>query len=210
MARRKPSQDENRSNQFDVSRDGLSVATRSQAEAFALNLFKRTVDTIWVTDNTDQDRVDKALRAAYDALKGIAPRNETEGMLAAQMIGTHNAALECLRRAMIDGQTFEGRDQNLKHAAKFMALYERQVAALDKHRGKGKQKITVEHVNVHAGGQAIVGDVNAGDRSSAASAEDKRNEPEMLSDESAARLDGEKLKQATQPRARQAAGKKRE
>ena len=38
--------------------------------------------------------------------------------------------------------------------------------ALDKHRGKGSQKITVEHVNVHAGGQAIVGNVKAG-RSSA-------------------------------------------
>ena len=33
------------------------------------------------------------------------------------------------------------------------------IEALDKHRGKGKQKITVEYVNVEAGGQAIVGNV---------------------------------------------------
>ena len=38
-------------------------------------------------------------------------------------------------------------------------LYTRQLEALDKHRGKGQQKITVEHVNVHAGGQAVVGTV---------------------------------------------------
>ena len=31
--------------------------------------------------------------------------------------------------------------------------------ALDRHRGKGQQRITVEHVNVHAGGHAIVGAV---------------------------------------------------
>ena len=31
--------------------------------------------------------------------------------------------------------------------------------ALNKHRGKGQQKVTVEHVHVHAGGQAVVGTV---------------------------------------------------
>ena len=31
--------------------------------------------------------------------------------------------------------------------------------ALNRHRGKGQQKVTVEHVHVHAGGQAVVGAV---------------------------------------------------
>ena len=35
--------------------------------------------------------------------------------------------------------------------------------ALNRHRGKGQQKVTVEHVHVHAGGQAIVGAVTAGE-----------------------------------------------
>jgi len=34
--------------------------------------------------------------------------------------------------------------------------------ALNKHRGKGQQKVTVEHVHVHQGGQAIVGHVAQG------------------------------------------------
>ena len=33
--------------------------------------------------------------------------------------------------------------------------------ALNRHRGKGQQKVTVEHVHVHAGGQAVVGMVGA-------------------------------------------------
>jgi hypothetical protein len=33
--------------------------------------------------------------------------------------------------------------------------------ALNRHRGKGQQKITVEHVHVHSGGQAVVGVVEA-------------------------------------------------
>ena len=31
--------------------------------------------------------------------------------------------------------------------------------ALNKHRGKGQQKVTVEHVHVHQGGQAVVGTI---------------------------------------------------
>ena len=34
--------------------------------------------------------------------------------------------------------------------------------ALNRHRGKGQQKVTVEHVHVHSGGQAIVGTVQGG------------------------------------------------
>ena len=36
------------------------------------------------------------------------------------------------------------------------------VEALNRHRGKGQQKVSVEHVHVHAGGQAIVGAVETG------------------------------------------------
>ena len=31
--------------------------------------------------------------------------------------------------------------------------------SINRHRGKGQQKVTVEHVHVHSGGQAIVGNV---------------------------------------------------
>jgi hypothetical protein len=65
---------------------------------------------------------------------------------------------------MVPGQTFAARDMNLKHAAKLMALYAQQVAALNKHRGKGQQKVTVEHVHVAAGGQAIVGNIETSGR----------------------------------------------
>ncbi len=34
--------------------------------------------------------------------------------------------------------------------------------ALNRHRGKGQQKMTVEHIHVGEGGQAIVGNVQGG------------------------------------------------
>ena len=99
---------------------------------------------------------------ALELYESLSPADGAEGMLAAQMVGTHFAALDCLRRAAIMNQTFEGRDMALKHAQKLLALYTKQLDTLNKHRGKGQQKVTVEHVNVQSGGQAIVGNVEAG------------------------------------------------
>ena len=82
-------------------------------------------------------------------------------MTAAQLIAAHNAAMECYRRAMLGEQTFEGRRENLSQANKLSRTYAALLEALNRHRGKGQQKVTVEHVHVHAGGQAVVGVVGA-------------------------------------------------
>jgi hypothetical protein len=63
---------------------------------------------------------------------------------------------------MIRDQTFEGRQENLNQANKLSRTYAALLEALNRHRGKGQQKVTVEHVNVHAGGQAVVGTVATG------------------------------------------------
>lgn len=93
------------------------------------------------------------------ALIGIGPKDEIEGMIAAQLIAAHNAAMECYRRAMIGEQTFEGRRENLGQANKVSRTYAVLLDALNRHRGKGQQKVVVEHVHVHAGGQAVVGTI---------------------------------------------------
>ena len=79
--------------------------------------------------------------------------------MAAQLIAAHNAAMECYRRAMIGEQTIEGRRENLTQANKLSRTWATLLDALNKHRGKGQQKVTVEHVHVHDGGQAVVGNV---------------------------------------------------
>jgi hypothetical protein len=105
---------------------------------------------------------DEQYQAALAAMMGIAPRDESEGMLAAQMVATHSAAMECYRRSMLDNQTFEGRRENLNQANKLVRSFATLMEALNRHRGKGQQRVTVEHVHVHEGGQAIVGNVTPG------------------------------------------------
>jgi hypothetical protein len=43
---------------------------------------------------------------------------------------------------------------------KLLQTFAAQTEALQRYRGKGQQKVTVEHVHVHTGGQAIVGSVS--------------------------------------------------
>jgi hypothetical protein len=62
--------------------------------------------------------------------------------------------MECYRRAMVNEQTFEGRRENLSQANKLSRTYAVLLDALNRHRGKGQQKVTVEHVHVHSGGLA--------------------------------------------------------
>jgi hypothetical protein len=133
----------------------------SQSDRWNNVLANQAMQALWVKNSSPDER-DKQLSATVAALAGIGPKDELEGMIAAQLIAAHNAAMECYRRAMIGEQTFEGRRENLAQANKLSRTYAALLEALNRHRGKGQQKVTVEHVHVHEGGQAIVGNVEGG------------------------------------------------
>ena len=99
------------------------------------------------------------INSALAAVTGIGARDEIEGMLAAQMAATHFAAISALRR-LKGSETVPQQDSNGNLAVKLLRTYAMQVEALQRYRGKGQQKVTVEHVHVNAGGQAIVGAVH--------------------------------------------------
>lgn len=94
-------------------------------------------------------------------LAELQPKSALEAMLATQMVGVHHAATMFLARATLEEQTPNGTDANVVRATRLMKLFNEQLDALGKLRGKtSRQKVTVEHVHVHEGGQAIVGAVN--------------------------------------------------
>ncbi|EKD33698.1 MAG: hypothetical protein ACD_75C02623G0004 [uncultured bacterium] len=95
-------------------------------------------------------------------LHAIGPKDELEGMLAVQMVGAHNLAMTFLARAAQSGQ-MAAIDANINRATKLSRTFAVLLEGLNKHRGKGAQKIVVEHVHVESGGQAIVGNVNQGE-----------------------------------------------
>jgi hypothetical protein len=109
----------------------------------------------------------KSFDYAAAALHGIGPKDSLEGMLAVQMVAAHTMAMECLRRAALPDQVDLGVEVNVNRGTKLMRTFASLTEALSRYRGKGEQKMIVEHVHVHRGGQAIVGPVtqnNSGNR----------------------------------------------
>lgn len=126
----------------------------------AVSMLTEQLLLLW---EADVERHDAArMNQAIAMLDELAPTDGPEGMLAAQMVAVHVTAMQCFSRANLEGQTFAGRELNLKQGVKLSRTFSQQLQALDKHRRNGQQQVTVKHVHVNEGGQAIVGNVTTG------------------------------------------------
>ena len=145
-----------------ISKGGLKETVGTSETRLADITLNQMWNAVWLGEGAD-DAIKDAYRDAVAAMFfELEPRDVIEHALCGQMVTVHFAAMECFRRAAIAGQTFDARDMALRHGVRLTRIYNEQVAALNKHRGKGQQTVRVEHVNVAAGGQAIVGNVGIG------------------------------------------------
>jgi hypothetical protein len=111
-------------------------------------------------------------------IDGIKPRDQVEAMLAAQMAAVHIATMTFARRlAHVDN--IQQQDSAERAFNKLMRTFTTQMEALKRYRTGGEQKVTVQHVTVAEGGQAIVGNVTQGRREAAP---DKAVPPVALTD----------------------------
>ena len=129
---------------------------RAQAEAFLTHCLK-ALNNFEAGDGGEAS--DERLFMP-SIIKDMAPRDAVERMLAVQMATTHVATIRAanwLSRA-------ESLPQGQAHSTAYTKLarsFTAQIEALRKHRTGGQQTVTVQHVNVEDGGQAIVGNVKA-------------------------------------------------
>ncbi len=100
---------------------------------------------------------------ALKTVIAIGPRDAVEAMLAAQMVAVHQATMTFARR-LNHVEMIAQQDSAAKAFTKLSRTYTAQIEALRRYRTGGEQKVTVEHVTVHEGGQAIVGNVSHGGR----------------------------------------------
>ncbi len=101
------------------------------------------------------------LNFMLSVISGIRPTDQMEAMLAAQMAAVHMATMTFARR-LANVETIPQQDSSERAFNKLARTFTTQMEALNRYRGKGQQKMTVEHVHVHEGGQAIVGNVQGG------------------------------------------------
>ena len=98
---------------------------------------------------------------SFEAVHSLGARDGLEALLAVQMVGVHSLAMKFLATAAREGQTDHGIEVSINRANRLLRTFAAEVEALKKHRSKGEQHCTVEHVHVHSGGQAVVGAVTA-------------------------------------------------
>jgi hypothetical protein len=98
---------------------------------------------------------------ALDASDTMVATNSLEKMLAHQMAVLHNAAMQNASKAALEqDQVHSTRMMNLSIRA--METFQKGLLTIKRLRGTGEQRITIQHVSVSEGGQAVIGQVHPG------------------------------------------------
>lgn len=106
----------------------------------------------------DRDLIDKAELRVKTMMSSMLTGNGLETILASQMVAVHNLQMKAATYAKHLEQSANV-NPYINMVTKLSNTFIQQAQLLHKLQGKGQQKVTVEHVNVHKGGQAIVGNV---------------------------------------------------
>lgn len=148
-----------------INTTSTSEVSHLQNEAKAKDNFKRHVinEATLASTNIKSENfdLDTAHKKSTDAMTALGATNGLQAMLAAQMLSVH----ELQQRAMIYAQSTGGlelRQYYTNSAVKLSNCFVQQANALAKLQGLGGQKIVVERVDVHQGGQAVVGNIQGG------------------------------------------------
>jgi hypothetical protein len=137
-----------------------TVAVPANQRRPRLDLLEHRLNTS-VTRDFTQETESRLRKGAIDLYFSLAPRDAIDSMVASAMVGLSNATMECFDRAT---RSERARDLNLRYGIKGAATLRDLSEFYDSRRGKGRQTVTVGKVKVETGGQAIVGNVDSGDR----------------------------------------------
>lgn len=100
---------------------------------------------------------------AAEAVKALADSLDAQGllqnMLATQIFGIHELQQKVLPYAYRSMNYPEQSQYYINAVAKLSNVFIQQINQLQKLQGNSQQKVVVEHLHIHEGGQAIVGQV---------------------------------------------------
>lgn len=117
-------------------------------------LLSQACESACLLDPSNESQVN----AIISTFAEMRPSDPLEAMLIAQMLGCHTHAMKTIHRA-VKTSYGEITEKSLRLSDRLMRTFITGMEALEKYRRKGSQSVKVEHVNVNAGGQSIVGSV---------------------------------------------------
>jgi hypothetical protein len=150
--------------------DGVTLSLEHERQDVGYRLLAEalgTADSDFVSGLVDQlagatrrngKLAEAELNFLLAVIKDVKPRDQCEAMLAAQMAVVHRATMTFARR-LGNVDTIDQQDSAINGFAKLARTYLMQMDALKRARTGGEQTVTVQHVNVNEGAQAIVGNV---------------------------------------------------
>ena len=103
-------------------------------------LITQIAEIMWFPKGTSETVREDRLIEAFDALVGIDPQDEIEGMLACQLVITHRAMLDCMQLSMAPSTAANDRAGIINQIERLMAVHARNLAALDQHRARNRWK----------------------------------------------------------------------
>lgn len=171
----------------DVGPGGEVVRTGSLPAGHVLSVPPRNEGTRAVVRNTLAEgatrvaedasvrRTDLLMQASFDILamgvdaaESIGAENSLEKMLAHQMAMAHEMIMRMADRSMSYEHSRAGDQIEASRCAntvaRLMGAFQGGMLTLQRLRTGGNQTVTVQHVNVQPGGQAVIGNVRAGGR----------------------------------------------
>ena len=138
----------------------ILMATGSANSTIGLQLLTNLGKAI-IPPNAKGKEIASQLNTIAQSMQAFAPQDEYEGQLVAQLVILHEHAMNWLGRAMRT-ERVDFSNVYLNGASKLLTRHHETLDALLKYRRKGEQRVHVEHVHVHNGGQAIVGNITSG------------------------------------------------
>ena len=108
------------------------------------------------TGGKDIEATTQKINAILSTLDSLKPTDNIEHMLISQMLLTNDLIMRYATENASPSNFFESDNINQKKFFQTSKLFIQQLDALGKFRRGGEQKVTVQHVNVSNGGQAVV------------------------------------------------------
>ena len=131
---------------------------KSTNYALLSELFSDALPCSMSKASLDQKDLETAETRVKNLMSSILTGNGLETILASQMVVVHNLQMSAATYAKLHKSVALIKPY-ANMVTKLSNTFIQQAQLLMKLQGKGQQKVTVEHVNVHEGGQAIVGNV---------------------------------------------------
>jgi hypothetical protein len=150
-----------------VDQDRLALYESSLMEStgcadlhVGLNFLSKLSNAL-ISAKANNKEIAQHLNTLAQTIQTLAPQDQFEAQLIAQLIILHEQSMDWLGRANRT-ERVDFANVYLNGASKLLTRHHETLDALLKYRRKGEQRVHVKHVHVHGGGQAVVGNIVTG------------------------------------------------